>query len=583
MFVSNLEIINNYFELPISHIHKKEELKKNIIDDLELVETVDPSGSSIYSVAFQPTTCFGKKVLEQFPRVYTTDTIFLKDTQKMLKNYKSIDCEVDFSQIMDIWDEIKNDTGFKEKYHYIDWPMWEHLNKSEWFLQVLSLYNLTSPILSFIVPIVILFVPFFIIKAKGLPITFSEYIDVLKIVAANHAIGKLFTQFNSVKMEEKIYLIVSSAFYIFSIYQNVLTCFRFHQNMIKIHSYLKHIQQYVEYTERNANNFLQFSEGLTSYSTFNTKVKERISILIEFKNKLQKITPYHLHFRKIGELGTVLKHFYDLYQDTNYNDAFLYSFGFNGYIDNIQGLKKNIQDGYINFAKFSSKKRKNVFKKAYYPALMKNSPVKNDYNFKKNIILTGPNASGKTTILKSALINIIFTQQVGSGFYETAQLMPFDFIHCYLNIPDTSGRDSLFQAEARRCMEVLDCIKENVGKMHFCAFDELYSGTNPADAVMSSLAFMEFLIKKKNVTCILTTHFIEVCKNLDSHTEIENCYMHTETKDGSEDFNYTYRLKRGISELRGGLKILNDMNYPKEIIDKTHDRPTNNIFVTKKI
>ena len=583
MFVSNLEIINNYFELPISHIHKKEELKKNIIDDLELVETVDPSGSSIYNVAFQPTTCFGKKVLEQFPRVYTTDTIFLKDTQKMLKNYKSIDCEVDFSQIMDIWDEIKNDTGFKEKYHYIDWPMWEHLNKSEWFLQVLSLYNLTSPILSFIVPIVILFVPFFIIKAKGLPITFSEYIDVLKIVAANHAIGKLFTQFNNVKMEEKIYLIVSSAFYIFSIYQNVLTCFRFHQNMIKIHSYLKHVQQYVEFTERNTNNFLQFSEGLTSYSNFNTKVKERISILIEFKNKLQKITPYHLHFRKIGELGTVLKHFYDLHQDANYNEAFLYSFGFNGYIDNIQGLKKNIQDGYINFAKFSSKKRKNIFKKAYYPALMKSSPVKNNYNFKKNIILTGPNASGKTTILKSALINIIFTQQVGSGFYETAQLMPFDFIHCYLNIPDTSGRDSLFQAEARRCMEVLDCIKENVGKMHFCAFDELYSGTNPADAVMSSLAFMEFLIKKKNVTCILTTHFIEVCKNLDSHKEIENCYMHTETKDGSEDFNYTYRLKCGISELRGGLKILNDMNYPKEIIDKTYDRPTNNIFVTKKI
>ena len=583
MFVSNLEIINNYFELPISHIHKKEELKKNIIDDLELIETVDPSGSSIYSTAFQPTTCFGKKVLEQFPRVYTTDTIFLKDTQNMLKNYKAIDCEVDFSQIMDIWDEIKNDTGFKEKYHYIDWPMWEHLNKSEWFLQVLSLYNLTSPILSFIVPFVILFIPFFIIKAKGLPITFSEYIDVLKIVAANHAIGKLFTQFNSVKLEEKIYLIVSSAFYIFSIYQNVLTCFRFHQNMIKIHSYLKHIQQYVEYTERNMNNFLQFSEGLTSYSNFNAKVKEKISIIIEFKDKLQKITPYHLHFRKIGELGTVLKHFYDLHQDKNCNDAFLYSFGFNGYIDNIQGFKKNIQDGYINFAKFSSKKRKNVFKKAYYPALMKSSPVKNDYNFKKNIILTGPNASGKTTILKSALINIIFTQQFGSGFYETAQLMPFDFIHCYLNIPDTSGRDSLFQAEARRCMEVLDCIKENVGKMHFCAFDELYSGTNPADAVMSSLAFMEFLIKKKNVTCILTTHFIEVCKSLDSHTEIENCYMHTETKDESGDFNYTYRLKRGISELRGGLKILNDMNYPKEIIDKTHDRSTNNIFVTKKI
>jgi energy-coupling factor transporter ATP-binding protein EcfA2 len=573
MILSNLEQINEYFKLPISNISAKNELKKNIIDDLELIETVDPSGTSIYEIAFQPATCFGKKVLEQFPHYYTRDTGFLKDTQNILKNHTSIDSDIDFSQIIDIWDEIKNDTGFKEKYHYIDWPMWEHLNKSEWFLQILSLYNLTSPILSFIVPIVILLVPFFIIKAKGLPITFTEYLEVLKVVAANHAIGKLFTQFNSVKIEEKVYLIVSSAFYIFSIYQNILTCFRFHQNMIKIHSHLKYIQQYIEFTENNMNNFLKSSDSLNSYSQFNSCLREKIGILIDFKTALKRITPYSLHFRKIGELGKVLKHFYDLYQDSVYNDAFLYSFGFNGYIDNIQGLKRNMDAGYIKFAKFSSKKRKHVFKKAYYPALMKNSPVKNDYNFKKNIILTGPNASGKTTILKSSLINIIFTQQMGAGFYESAIFTPFDYIHCYLNIPDTSGRDSLFQAEARRCMEILSYIRdeENVGKTHFCAFDELYSGTNPSDAVMSSLAFMQFLIKRKNVSCILTTHFVEVCKKLNSQKEIENYHMLTEKKADGIDFNYTYRLKRGISELRGGLKILNDMNYPKEIMDKTRE------------
>jgi DNA mismatch repair ATPase MutS len=273
------------------------------------------------------------------------------------------------------------------------------------------------------------------------------------------------------------------------------------------------------------------------------------------------------------ELGAVLKNFYDLYNDRVYNESFMYSFGFNGYIDNIGGLKKNMNDGFIKFAKFSAKKRKNVFKKAYYPALMKSGPVKNDYQFKKNIILTGPNASGKTTVLKSALINIIFTQQMGCGFYENAILSPFDYIHCYLNIPDTSGRDSLFQAEARRCKEILDYIRdeENVGKTHFCAFDELYSGTNPADAVMSSLAFMEFLIKRKNVTCILTTHFIEVCKNLESNLAVENFYMLTQHKEQTIDFTYTYKLKKGISELRGGLKILSDMNYPKEIMEKTRE------------
>jgi hypothetical protein len=43
--------------------------------------------------------------------------------------------------------------------------------------------------------------------------------------------------------------------------------------------------------------------------------------------------------------------------------------------------------------------------------------------------------------------------------FDKLKLSPFDHIHSYLNIPDTSGRDSLFQAEARRCKEILDCIE----------------------------------------------------------------------------------------------------------------------------
>jgi hypothetical protein len=31
-------------------------------------------------------------------------------------------------------------------------------------------------------------------------------------------------------------------------------------------------------------------------------------------------------------------------------------------------------------------------------------------------------------------------------------------------------------------------------------------------------------------------------------------------------FEYTYELMRGISNIRGGLKVLHDMNYPKEIL-----------------
>ena len=102
--------------------------------------------------------------------------------------------------------------------------------------------------LNYPLPIIILIIPFFVLRLKGLPVTIEEYINILKLVISNNALGKLFTQFNSVKTDEKMYIILSVGFYIFSIYQNILTCWRFHDNMNKIHVYLNSIKKYIEGT-----------------------------------------------------------------------------------------------------------------------------------------------------------------------------------------------------------------------------------------------------------------------------------------------------------------------------------------------
>lgn len=410
---------------------------------------------------------------------------------------------------------------------------------------------------------------------KGLTITIGEYVEVLKIIAANHAVGRLFTEFNNVELSEKFYLVVSAAFYIFSIYQNILTCYRFHNNMKKIHSHLIKVREYIEYSEVKMYNILLYTENLKTYSTFNEKIKQQLSELSKLKELLNSISEYKLSMKKVGELGSVLKSFYTLYDNKMYYESLMFSFGLHGYLDNIEGFIENINIKKINAAKFNNKKSSGKMKKLYYPALMNTQHVKNTVKFKKNIIITGPNASGKTTILKSVLISTIITQQMGCGFYESATVCPFKYIHCYLNIPDTSGRDSLFQAEARRCKDILDIIKQHPREKHFCVFDELYSGTNPDEAVLSALAFMKYLVKNDDVFCILTTHFIEVCKHLDKNTKISNFHMHTENvfdEDGSNDitnFKYKYLLKKGISNVRGGIKVLCDMNYPREIIEES--------------
>ena len=563
---------NEHFKLPIYYNNSKVKVKDNIINDLELVKTVDPSGTPMYNFLFNNDNEFSKKLNEQTTQYYTTDTIFLKDNQTLIKNFKSLPYKYksiseNYSKIIEVWNEIKNDIGFKDKYYYIDWPMFEFLNKSEQFLQFTSIYNLASPIISFLIPIIMLIIPFFIIRMKGLNLTIDEYIEVLKTIISNHSIGKLFTEFHTVEFNQKVYILVSAGFYVFSIYQNILTCRKFNNNMTKIHNYFNEINIYLEYTINSMNNYLKHSDELNSHQEFNNNLKRQMTVLTEFKEKISVITPYELTFKKIFEIGHILKYFYELHTEPHYNDAFLYSFGFNGYIDCLEGLSQGIEERKLNIVEYIDSKKRNTIKNNYYAALKESNPVKNNIKLHKNLIITGPNASGKTTILKSVLINVIISQQFGCGFYDSAKLKPYKHIHCYLNIPDTSGRDSLFQAEARRCKEIIDIIDENKKDEHLSVFDELYSGTNPDEAVISAVAFMEYLVKNKNVSCLLTTHFIKVCKKLQKNKNIENYHMEACKKNNK--IEYKYLLLEGISVVKGGINVLSDMNYPKEIIDNT--------------
>ena len=569
---SKINEINDHFKIPIFYNENKVELNKNITKDLELIETIDTSCNPIYTFCFDNDNDVSKKLNQQLSTYYTTDVEFLKDNQILLKEYKPLgvkytDYSKNYKNIVDIWNELKIDAGFKERYYFIEWETLEFLNRSEWFLQFMSIYNLLSPVISLLVPIIILIIPFFIIKMKGLQITISEYIDVLKIVANQNAIGKLFVvNFSEITSHEKFYIFISAAFYLFSIYQNFMVCVRFNNNMKTIHNHFNEIRIYIDHTINSMENYLEYSKNLQTHTNFNLQVREKLAILKTIQEKIIHITDYNMfNFSKIKEIGYVFKCFYELHTDKIYDDAIMYSLGFNGYVDCLKGLQKNILERKINYTTFINESKKSVLENSYYASLKNSNPIKNTIKFKKNMIITGPNASGKTTILKSTLINILFSQQFGCGFYDSAKIKPFNHIHCYLNIPDTSGRDSLFQAEARRCKEILDAISVNKNDTHLCAFDELYSGTNPEEAEQSAISFMKYITKYKNVSCLLTTHFIKVCKKLEKTKTIENYKMITEKKDNQ--LIYKYNLASGISDIKGGLIVLKQMNYPKEILE----------------
>ena len=146
-----------------------------------------------------------------------------------------------------LWNEIRNDKGFKEKYVYLDWDSLLFLNTNQTVLQALSVYNLVSPVLALLVPLIICIVPFFVMISRGASITFAAYIDILKSVAGNHAITKIFTGFSGMSVQQTLYSLASIGFYLLSLYQNTQICKKFYTNMFKIHDKLFQISDFIKY------------------------------------------------------------------------------------------------------------------------------------------------------------------------------------------------------------------------------------------------------------------------------------------------------------------------------------------------
>ena len=553
--VPNSEPKSEPNSVPNSDINTETDIKKTVSD-----HDHDPEIATVYDSIFkEKSNILGKQTIPLWAKYYTSDKKYIKDTQTLLKtDFIKTDCS--FNDIYNVWCDIKQEQNFIDKYQYIDWTWLEFLNNHAIFLQILSLYNMTSPILTLALPIIMLILPFFLIKLQSKNITLSEYYSALVKVFSTHQIGQLFT-FSSATWDKRVYIIVSFAFYLFQIYQNIAACVKFFSNIKIIHSHLFITRDFVTKTLEQLEDFSVKTDGLSSYSEFNKDIKKHTEILEELNYQLNKITPCELKFSKIHSIGHLMYCFYQVYKTQSVLDAIDFAVYFQGYINNLESIKLKLGKT-MSFCKLT--KKKTYFVNAYNPTITHCKPIKNTYNLDKQILITGPNAAGKTTLLKTTLINIILSQQLGCGFYSNARLCPYDYIHCYINIPDTSGRDSLFQAEARRCKDIIDNIANYSSQRHFCIFDELYSGTNPYEAIASATSFLKYLNKFPNVSYIITTHFIDLCQKLNTDKRVQNCHMKTEGHH--KDIQYTYKLIEGISKVRGGTKVLYDLKYPDSIL-----------------
>lgn len=566
----------NVFRLPIYYNKLKCRVSEEILTELEL--------EKVYEVVCPVTNTHDRVVLKEMAETYTTDVKYLQDTQDLVTKYRNSEYSqkggkdpmalegmsvgtqtaADYDTVIELEEELQIDQ-LLSKYGLIDYDHFEFLNNHENVLQAMTMYVLVSPLITVATPLIIVILPFFILQLRFHDLTWDLYVTILKDIGKSNPLIRMVTHYGESTAEQKTYQILTFSFYLFSIYQQLSYCYKFYENFVTLHRYLIGLRCYLQTTIQNMRHLISFTHELKTYKAFNTDLSRNINELMDFIHLLSPITAFEWSLGKFLKMGYVLKTFYTLKTTPSLMENVTYALHFNSYFRHMETVASLHAAKKIYCAKLLKDKTPTLkLKGMYYPALVGDetydSVVKNSVTLNKNLILTGPNASGKTTTIKAIFLNVLLTQQFGVGCYNGASITPFKHLHCYLNIPDTMGRDSLFQAEARRCKNIIDEISANSQGKHLCMFDELFSGTNPEEAVASSERFIRYITKQPNVKWVLTTHFNNLCKSLDKHQEIQNCHMEV-----SEDFVASYKMKKNISNVKGAFKILSDMNFPKEI------------------
>ena len=167
---------------------------------------------------------------------------------------------------------------------------------------------------------------------------------------------------------------------------------------------------------------------------------------------------------------------------------------FNIYNNNINSANK------FCFANFKESNKNNPFlslDNIWHPYLegniIKNNIVLGkylDYDY-NNIIITGANASGKSTFIKTVVISILLSQTLTISCATNAILTPFSVINTYLNIPDCKGKESLFEAEMNRSKKYIEkLINIQKNEFAFVVMDEIFSSTNPEEGAMEHILLL---------------------------------------------------------------------------------------------
>ncbi len=199
----------------------------------------------------------------------------------------------------------------------------------------------------------------------------------------------------------------------------------------------------------------------------------------------------------------------------------------------------------------------------YHPMIA--NPVVNSISENRGVLLTGSNASGKSTFLKTVAINALIAQTVNISFSNKYCANYFKIYSSMALRDDLQSNESYYIVEIKSLKRILDSINSSSVPV-LCFVDEVLRGTNTVERIAASSQILSSL-NKENVMCFAATHDVELTHILENI--YSNYHFQEDVKDNDVLFNY--KLFEGRATSRNAIKLLGIIGYEPAIIKSAED------------
>ena len=226
----------------------------------------------------------------------------------------------------------------------------------------------------------------------------------------------------------------------------------------------------------------------------------------------------------------------------------------------IGNFRHSLKDGYCKPEFIDDKKGEILtIREGYHPLI--NNPVKNSITTEKGVLLTGSNASGKSTFLRMVALNAILAQTIHTCTAD-AYRAPLFSVCSSMSLKDNlESGESYYIVEIKSLKRILQLAKTENRRV-LCFVDEVLRGTNTVERIAASTQILKSLAKEEYL-CFAATHDIELTQLL---KEVYNNY-HFEEEIVDGDILFPYKLMEGKATTRNAIKLLQIMGYDEAIIE----------------